>query len=409
MSFSKVKNLILPKHFIKTNLIKSLQSSSNAPNNYLYVTPKRNFAIPLALSKPFTHNNQMEKVVGECNEVFPEFMGGVRELSVYAEVPEVLDRLSAAIDYTVPHGKLIRTIRIMTDYKRITDPEDQTPEKIHKIKMLCWFTELIHSAVLILDDIMDKSNIRRGKLAYHKSPGVGEEAVNDVYLMELYSFHVLNKYFHNHPSYETLLRVGLRNMFFSGLGQGYDSTFSSCNKTYNFKHFNAERYFTLAKYKTTFGSLTLPYELTLTAANLYSKQKYQAVQHIMVQLGLFFQVLNDFKDLFRNQGEVISRTDQPAIATDISKGQVTWFAIKVLELGNDRQKRTFMKNYGRNDPESIEAVYRIYEEMHLDEMLMDYEESSFLWLQNEIRKIDNGLPHEIFHDYVETLYKKRPQ
>ncbi|XP_066154238.1 geranyl diphosphate synthase-like isoform X2 [Euwallacea fornicatus] len=348
-------------------------------------------------------------MIQECNEVFPEVLDGVKELSAYTEVPEILDRLSAAINYMTPHGKRTRTIRIMTDYMRITGSEDQTPEKIHKIKILCWFVEMVHSAVLIFDDIMDKSDIRRGKVAYHKFPGVGEEAINDAYLIELYCFYILKKYFHNHPSYQTLLHVSLRNMLMGGLGQGYDHIANLYTRVCNFEFFNAEKYATIAKYKTMFGSLTLPYELTLAAANLHSKEKYQTVYPIMMELGLFFQMLNDFKDLFRDQGEIISRTDQPAIATDISKGQITWFAVKVLELGNNRQKREWMKNYGRDDPESIEAVYRIYEEMHLDELLMDYEESSFLWLQNEIGKINNDLPHEILHDYVEILYKRRPQ
>lgn len=73
---------------------------------------------------------------------------------------------------------------------------------------------------------------------------------------------------------------------------------------------------------------------------------------IQIQLSLFakthtFGHQNDFKDLFRNQGDVLKQIEHSVLGTDIISGQMTWFVQKALAIGTEQQKKIIRENYGK--------------------------------------------------------------
>lgn len=52
----------------------------------------------------------------------------------------------------------------------------------------------MHAAVLLNDDLMDNSDLRRGILTWFKQPGVGMRAITDMILMHEFGFSLLSKY-----------------------------------------------------------------------------------------------------------------------------------------------------------------------------------------------------------------------
>jgi len=79
----------------------------------------------------------------------------------------------------------------------------------------------------------------------------------------------------------------------------------------------------------------------------------------------------------------------------------------VLYIKNELKTKTTLKY--REDIQHSEAVREVYEELDLKGKFMEFEEESFEWLKKEIPKINNGIPHKIFHDYTYGVFKRRPE
>lgn len=59
----------------------------------------------------------------------------------------------------------------------------------------------LHAYFVILDDIIDESETRRGRLCWYRNPDVGLIAINDGILINSGVYQLLRKYFSNHPYY----------------------------------------------------------------------------------------------------------------------------------------------------------------------------------------------------------------
>lgn len=60
---------------------------------------------------------------------------------------------------------------------------------------------------MIVDDIIDASRTRRGKLCWHRQPHVGINAVNDSSLMYQALMEVLNTQFGKTPEYKDMVQL----------------------------------------------------------------------------------------------------------------------------------------------------------------------------------------------------------
>lgn len=79
------------------------------------------------------------------------------------EMADVLKKFERTVDYNVPHGKKIRGRWVFNTYKFLTDPKEQTQESLDAAIALGWCTELCQACMLMMDDIIDGSAMRRGQ------------------------------------------------------------------------------------------------------------------------------------------------------------------------------------------------------------------------------------------------------
>lgn len=83
--------------------------------------------------------------------------------------------------------------------------QDLTRDEYLNAAILGWMVELLQAMMLVLDDIMDASETRRGKLCWYLEPRVGIAAVNDATMIESAIYMLLRKYFEHHPAYVSAL------------------------------------------------------------------------------------------------------------------------------------------------------------------------------------------------------------
>lgn len=92
--------------------------------------------------------------------------------------------------------------------------------------------------------------------------------------------------------------------------------------------------------------------------------------------------------------------------TDIREGKCTWLAVVALQRATPSQRRVLEENYGRAEPEAIQAVRNLYEELSLPNTYAIYEEESFNLIRTHIQQISKGLPHKLFFKFLDKFYKR---
>lgn len=92
--------------------------------------------------------------------------------------------------------------------------------------------------------------------------------------------------------------------------------------------------------------------------------------------------------------------------TDIREGKCTWLVVVALQRATPSQRRILEANYGRDEPEAIQAVRNLYEELSLPNTYSIYEEESFNLIRTHIQQISKGLPHNLFFKFLDRFYRR---
>ena len=69
------------------------------------------------------------------------------------------------------------------------------------------FTTQMQAYILVLDDIQDRSLLRRGQPCWYRYNNLGEAAVNDGVLLESAMYYILRKHFKGKESYGNLVET----------------------------------------------------------------------------------------------------------------------------------------------------------------------------------------------------------
>lgn len=168
----------------------------------------------------------------------------------------------------------------------------------------------------------------------------------------------------------------------------------------NLDMFTMERYNAIAKYKTSYYSFQMPVTLAMYLARIYNPELHRQAKHILLEIGHFLQVQDDFLDCFGNP-EITGKDP-----IDIREGKCTWLAVVALQRASHEQRKLFERCYGRDDQESIETIKDIYEELSLPNTFAVYEEKSYSLIRTHIQQMSGGLPHKLFFKILEKVYGK---
>lgn len=103
-------------------------------------------------------------------------------------------------------------------------------------------------AHVIIDDIVDGSEIRRGKPCWHKLNDVGSIAINDVMMFSNGAHLILKRYFGNLPCYVNMMNLLHEITMISYMGESLDSLLMKKGVT----HFTIDRYRSAAACKTAY-------------------------------------------------------------------------------------------------------------------------------------------------------------
>ncbi|KAK5647755.1 hypothetical protein RI129_002647 [Pyrocoelia pectoralis] len=331
--------------------------------------------------------------------VFPDLVRDLTDDKEYPDIPLVTKRFARVLQYNVPLGKKSRGLSTVASYKLIETPENLTSETIRLAQILGWCVELLHSSFLINDDIMDSAETRRGAPCWYLVEGVGMQAINDALLVENGLYVLLKKYFFDHHCYVPAMELFHETVMKTAMGQTLD-VLSIQNGKPQFDSFTMNKYNSIVKYKTAYYSFQLPVALAMYLAGKYDAELHRQASTILLEMGHYFQVQDDFLDCFGDSSAMGKK------GTDIQDGKCSWLAVLALQRASPEQRILFEQNYGKPNPESVAIITNLYEDLGLPNTFAIYEEETYNLIRTHIQQTSQGLPHKLFFKFLDSFYRR---
>ncbi|KAM3963213.1 LOW QUALITY PROTEIN: uncharacterized protein ACR2FA_002574 [Aphomia sociella] len=313
--------------------------------------------------------SQSKKEKETFQDLLPYISETIAKSQKYAEVPDVAN-WKKVLDYNLRGGKYTRGLITVFAYEMMEKPENITEESLRQARIMGWCVELLQAYLLILDDIMDGSTTRRGVPCWYRMPEVGLGAINDSILIYTSIHQTLKKHFHDNRHYSEILDLFNEALMNTSIGQHLDYAMAHRYKT-DYSLFTIEQYHAIVKFKTAYYTFTLPCCLGLILANKTDKETHATAESILLEIGKYFQIQDDYIDCFGDE----SVTGKAG--TDIQEGKCTWLAVMALQRCNAEQRAIFEQYYGSKQPEDVQRIKRLYEQLQLPQLYREYERATY--------------------------------
>ncbi|KAJ3677542.1 hypothetical protein LUZ60_003266 [Juncus effusus] len=344
--------------------------------------------------------------MGELNETRTKFLALYDRLKdellhdpAVEFTEEMRQNLEEMLDYNVPRGKLNRGLAVIETCKALNGGE-LSDEQFFLSCVLGWGIEWLQACLLILDDIMDNSQTRRGRLCWYKQPKVGFGAINHGIILKTHTHRMVKRYFREKTYYLELMELCDEIGYQTSLGQMLDLIVTVHEEETNLSKFTMEVYRRIVIYKTSYYSFYLPIACALILSG-EELEKFSGIKDILVEMGVYFQVQDDYLDCFGDP-KVMGK-----IGTDIEDYKCSWLIVKALEKANEHQIKTLHENYGKSDAKCVAKVKKIYEDLDLPSAFLEYEESSCETLLSAIEAQPSSVIQEILKCLLEKIYRRK--
>ncbi|GFY99303.1 farnesyl diphosphate synthase 1 [Actinidia rufa] len=291
------------------------------------------------------------------------------------------------LDYNVPGGKLNRGLSVIDSYQLLKDGKELTDEEIFLASALGWCIEWLQAYFLVLDDIMDNSQTRRGQPCWYRLPKIGMIAVNDGIVLRNHIPRILKKHFRGKPYYVDLLDLFNEVEFQTACGQMID-LITTLEGEKDLSKYSIPLHHRIVQYKTAYYSFYLPVACALLMAG------ENLENHIDVKN-------DDYLDCFGHP-DVIGK-----IGTDIEDYKCSWLVVKAMELSNEEQKKLLHENYGKEDPTSVAKVKELYNTLNLQGVFEEYESKSYEKLISSIEAHPSKAVQAVLKSFLAKIYKRQ--
>ncbi|KAI7756142.1 hypothetical protein M8C21_026591 [Ambrosia artemisiifolia] len=298
-------------------------------------------------------------------------------------------RVDRLIDYNVRGGKMVRGFSVVDSYQLLKCVQ-LTDDEVFLASTLGWCTEWLQAFILVHDDMMDGSHIRRGHPCWFRLPEVGVAAINDGVLLRNHVHRILKKYFHLKPYYMNLVDLFNEVEFLTVSGQMIDVEENDVSK------YSLSLNRRINMYKGGYYSLYLPVVCALLMFGENRPDDDVVVKDVLVELGIYYQVQNDYLDTFGDPN-VYGKT-----GTDIEEFKCSWLIAMALELANEEERKILLENYGTTDQDKVEKVKELYHTLNLQGAYEDYEKET----QEKLTKLIDSHPNKAIQAVLKSCLGK---
>lgn len=349
----------------------------------------------------------MDKAIGKKKflDLFPELVDELLDVLRENGMPkDAITWFENNLNYNTPGGKLNRGLSVVDTYallKGFKSYDDFEPSEYKKAAILGWCIELLQAYFLVADDMMDQSITRRGQPCWYRVEGVKEIAINDAFMLEGAIYILLKKYFRENEYYADLLDLFHQVTFQTEMGQLLD-LITAPEDHVDLSKFSLEKHSFIVIYKTAFYSFYLPVALAMYMAGVTDERDFKQARDVLIPLGEYFQIQDDYLDCFGTPEQI------GKIGTDIQDNKCSWVINKALELASAEQRKTLDENYGKKDSVAEAKCKKIFNDLKIEQLYHEYEESIAKDLKAKISQVDEsrGFKADVLTAFLNKVYKR---
>ena len=372
--------------------------ASNNIASYPATEWRRQKGKPKAIQYPLYDNDKpVESFLSIRDMLIVEI---TNELPIHYALPEgETEWVNKMLKYNLEGGKMNRGLMTVTAGIELFQSKGikLDNDMICKFAVLGWCIEWTQAWLLMVDDIMDSSETRRGQACWYKKKEVGLLAINDGFMTEMLTYKILKNHFKNSHTYPQLLDLFFETTFQTECGQLLDTM--CCNL--DLSSFTSNRWELIVTYKTAFYSFYLPVACAMILAGISEESSYDTTRNILIDLGVYFQAQDDFLDCFASP-EILGK-----IGTDIQDKKCSWLFTQAYSKASSVQKEFLDEHYGRCvvDSEEEKQIKKIFTELKLVEQFEKYEQESY----NKVmayKNTPNQVPWTVFEIFLSRIYKR---
>ncbi|XP_077272956.1 farnesyl pyrophosphate synthase-like isoform X2 [Temnothorax americanus] len=336
----------------------------------------------------------------EMMAVWSDIVRDITEAVENLNIKDVAKWIQKMLQYNVPGGKKIRGLTLIYAYKMLIPNDQLTDDNIHLARILAWCVELMQAYLLTIDDIMDRSLVRRGKPCWYRCNNIGAAAINDGILIENATYYIVRKYFKGKDNYVNILETFHDVIFKTLMGQCLDMLSNNFGKKPKLDLFTMDRYNCIAEIKTAHYSYLLPITAAMHLAGIKEPEMFRQAKNILLEIGHLYQVQDDYMDCFGDT-EVCGKD-----GNDIQEGKCTWFVVVALQRATPEQRKILEECYGVLDLEKIRRVKQLFIDLNLLEVYFKYEKKNYNLINEHVHQISCGLPQKLFLDLLGQIYRR---
>jgi geranylgeranyl pyrophosphate synthase len=223
--------------------------------------------------------------------------------------------------------------------------------------------EIIHNGTLVIDDIEDKSFLRRGKPAIHLIYGedVAINMGNTMYYLPIKI--ILNRKELDKEKKLKLLETYIQEMINLSIGQAMDITWHKLL----IENITEKQYLQMCSFKT--GSLSrMAVKMAAILANA-NEEKINALSFFAESLGIAFQIQDDILNIIGNE-----KIYGKEIGGDISEGKITLMVVYIFNNAPEKISKRLLEilKSHTNDPKIIKEAINILIEYKAVEYAKNY-------------------------------------
>ena len=334
------------------------------------------------------------------------FLSHVR--AAFSLPDSAIQRLHRMFDYNILGGKYYRATLVLQTIQAICRQKQLDIDEYWESGLVAgWAVEVLQAMFLVADDMMDKSRTRRGKPCWYLVPDVQYDAINDSLILESFLFHHLTQHFAAHPQYTAIVQLYQQVSLATQMGQMLDLTSQPLGRreTAILRSFNLPMYTRIVTHKTALYTFDLPLAAGLLLTNFSDPTALQHVKMIAVELGVKFQIQDDYLDCF-GLPEVIGK-----IGTDIKDHKCSWLVVKAMEVmaatGDKEGMAVLEENYGWDDDEKERKIKELYERLALTAVFEAQEKESYARIRAMIEQHKKELPEDMFLPILNKIHLRQ--
>lgn len=309
-------------------------------------------------------NEYSEKAKGLIREQLQLFLLEKRR----ENIPESFKRQKAveSLEEFVVRGKLIRgTLFLLT-----SEYFGETISEKH-IKAACAI-ELVHSALLIQDDIIDNDTIRRGEKSIHaryrEIGGLVEASDSTHYGVSIaivisdiaffLAFELLSSF--EEPTLSGILRFYSHEIYLVALAEGIDSEFGQTDIEPT-----EEDIYSVYHYKTARYTFSMPFVMAGVVAGA-KEETVNQLEKIGELAGIIFQLKDDLIGIFGSQ-EVIGKP----VGSDIRENKKTLIRALLYNMCDENERKKLDMSFGNPNLTStqLEDVMKLARKYSIEEKI----------------------------------------